>query len=37
MTIKVREIPQIAIDFIKREEGLRLKPYADCVGYMTVG
>jgi len=37
MTIKVREIPQIAIDFIKNEEGCILHIYKDIAGYNTIG
>jgi lysozyme len=37
MTIKVREIPRAAIDFIAKEEGCVLHIYKDQVGYPTVG
>lgn len=33
----MKKIPQSAIDIIKKFEGLRLKPYHDCVGFPTVG
>jgi len=32
-----REIPDQALDLIRRFEGLRLRPYHDCVGFPTVG
>ena len=35
--MKVREIPQIAIDFIAKEEGCVLHIYKDQAGYPTIG
>ncbi len=32
-----RPVPQIAIDFIKKEEGFRAEPYQDGAGVWTVG
>jgi len=37
MATKVREIPDLAIKFIKNEEGCILHPYTDIVGKMTIG
>lgn len=37
MTTRIREIPQIAIDFITKEEGCILHPYPDQIGKMTIG
>ena len=37
MTITIREIPDIAIDFITKEEGCVLHIYKDQVGYNTIG
>lgn len=35
--IVIRKIPQIAIDFITREEGCVLHVYKDIAGYPTIG
>lgn len=35
--MKVREIPQTAIQFIKKEEGCILHIYRDVAGYPTIG
>lgn len=37
MGTKIREIPDLAIKFIKNEEGCILHSYADIVGKMTIG
>lgn len=37
MTIIVREIPEIAIEFITKEEGCVLHIYKDQIGYPTIG
>lgn len=35
--MKVREIPQIAIEHIKHDEGIRLRAYRDVAGLLTIG
>jgi len=35
--MKVREIPQIAIEHIRRDEGVRLRAYKDVAGLDTIG